>query len=339
MQKGQIMKKTNLKAMVMAAGLGSRLEPITLTVPKPLVPVANIPIMDIILSNLVKAGVKDVISNTYYLADKIIDRYSKNKLGIKFNYIKETELSGTAGGVKKCQHFFDEGKDFVVISGDVLTDADIAKGVEIHKKSGAIATIGVKEIASDLVANFGVVVRDKNGYITEFQEKPPVEKAKSNLINTGIYIFNYEIFNYIPENCFYDFAKDVFPKLLKEGKINTFDVTQYWNDIGTIEQYKQSVKDVFSGKCKIGQNLNIVETNLGNYISGRTKIPDNIRFIGNNVIGDNCKLGEYIMLENCIVYDGAEIKTGTELSNCIVLPDRYIGKTIKKIDEVQYVTV
>ncbi len=308
-----------IKAMVMAAGMGSRLEPITLRFPKPLIPVMNMPLMDIILSQLHSIGVNEVISNTYYLADQIIDRYKNNKLGIKFSSIKETELSGTAGGVKKCQFFFEKNEDFVVMSGDILTTADIKKGIEIHKKSGAIATIGVKQVPHEQVSHFGVVVTDKNGFITEFQEKPKLEDAKSNLINTGIYIFNYKIFDYIPENTFYDFAKNVFPKLLEEGQINTFEVKEYWNDIGTIGQYKQSIQDVFNGVCKISHDK-IIETNLGNYISGTSKIPQTVRFVGNSVIGSNVRLGEYIMLDNCVVMDGAEIKTGSELSNCVILP-------------------
>lgn len=320
--------KKKLKAMVMAAGMGSRLEPITLIMPKPLIPIMNRPLMDIILMQLAKIGVKDVISNTYYLADQIINRYEKNKLGINFSYIKETELSGTAGGVKKCQFFFDEGEDFIVMSGDGLTTADIKKGIEIHKKSKAIATIGVKEISHDLVSHFGVVVTDENGYITEFQEKPAIEDAKSNLINTGIYIFNYKIFDYIPEGEFCDFAKNVFPKLLSDNQINTFIVKEYWNDIGTISQYKQSMQDVFNGLCKIDHDK-IIETNLGNYVAARdTKIPQTVRFVGNSVVGSNCKLGEYIKLENCVVLDGAQIPTGSELTDCIVLPT--VTKSTKK---------
>ena len=290
------MVNKNLKAMIMAAGMGSRLEPITLRMPKPLIPVMNRPIMDIILSQLSSIGVKNVISNTYYLADQIIDRYKNNNLGINFSYIKETELSGTAGGVKKCQFFFDEGEDFIVMSGDVLTTADIKKGIEIHKKSGAIATIGVKQVQHELVSNFGVVVTNENGYITEFQEKPSIEEAKSNLINTGIYIFNYKIFDYIPENTFYDFAKNVFPKLLEENQINTFEICEYWND---------------------------------------TNIPSTTRFIGNSLIGSNCKLGEYIKLENCIVLDNSEIHTGTELTNCIIIPDIPNFENISKKENIK----
>lgn len=333
------MDKYKFKAMIMAAGMGSRLEPITLMMPKPLIPVMNKPLMDIILSQLASIGVEDVISNTYYLSHQIIDRYSKNNLGINFNYIKETELSGTAGGMKKCQFFFDKGEDFIVMSGDVLTTADITKGIELHKKSGAIATIGIKEIEHEKVSHFGVVVTDEDGYIREFQEKPSIAEAKSNFINTGIYIFNYKIFDYIPENTFYDFAKDVFPKLLKERQINTFEIEQYWNDIGTIEQYKQSVQDVFNGVCDI-HHTNVQETNLGSYICGNTKVPRTVRFVGNSVIGDNCKLGEYIMLDNCIVFDGARISTGTELSNCIVLPDcENLNKVLPEISPKDIITI
>ncbi len=313
------MKMNKMKAMVMAAGMGSRLEPITLVMPKPLISIMNIPIMDIILSQLKEIGVEDIISNTYYLSNQIVERYKSNDLGINFNYIKEDKLSGTAGGVKKCQYFFDAGEDFIVMSGDILTTADLKKGIEIHKNSGAIATIGVKEIPHDLVSNFGVVVTDEKGYIKEFQEKPAVEEAKSNLINTGIYIFNYKIFDYIPENTFYDFAKNVFPKLLEEGQINTFTVSEYWNDIGTISQYKQSVQDVFNGVCQI-KHGNITKTNLGSYVCGNSKLPNNLRVLGNNVIGNNCKIGEYVTLKSCIVLDNAEIKPGSELDNCIVLP-------------------
>ncbi len=330
--------KKNLKAMVMAAGMGSRLEPITLMIPKPLIPVMNRPLMDIILSQLHSVGVEEVISNTYYLANQIIDRYKNNKLGVKFNYIKETELSGTAGGVKQCQFFFDKDEDFIVMSGDILTTADIKKGIEIHKKSGAVATIGVKEIPHEYVSHFGVVVTDDNGYITEFQEKPAIDEAKSNLINTGIYIFNYKIFDYIPENEFCDFAKNVFPKLLKESSINTFNVTEYWNDIGTISQYKQSIQDVFNGICKI-EHDKIIETNLGNYIAGNSKIPATVRFVGNSVVGNNCKLGEYIKLDNCIVLDNAEVKTGSELTDCVIIPSIANSKVINKSTNKENVTV
>lgn len=321
-------KQVVTKAMIMSAGVGSRLEPLTFTVPKPLIPIANKPVMDILLEKLRNIGITNVIANTYYLADKIIDRYKNNNLGINFNYIKEETLSGTAGGLKKCQSFFTKGDVFVVLSGDGLTNANIQKGIEKHLASNAVATIGIKRIPHEEVSHFGVVVTDKNGFIKEFQEKPSVEKAKSNYINTGIYIFNYEIFDYIPENTFYDFAKNVFPELLKKCGINTFEINEYWTDIGTISQYKQSHKDLFEGLCEF-QHAPIHEQNGGKYIS-QSEIPSDTEFRGVSTIGFNCKLGKNVVIQNCIIWDNVEIADNTVLKNCIIASNSRILSDINE---------
>ena len=308
----------DVKAMIMAAGVGSRLEPLTKSVPKPLVPIANKPVMDILFENLSEIGIKDVICNTYYLAEQITSRYKNNDLGINFNYVKEETLSGTAGGVKKCQYFFDKDSSFVVLSADGLSNADLKHGIEVHKKSGAIATIGIKQIPMEEVQHFGGVVTDEKGFITEFQEKPAIEDAKSNYINTGIYIFDYKVFDYIPENTFYDFAKNVFPKLLTEHAINTFEVKEYWSDIGTIAQYIQSMHDLFDEKCYF-KHAPIVKQNTGAYIAENTsKIDASVKFKGNSTIGKNCIIGKNCEIENCIIWDNVEIADGVKLSECVI---------------------
>lgn len=316
------------KAMIMAAGVGSRLDPLTQDVPKPLVPIANRPVMDILFEKLIEISIKDVIANTHFKAEKIIERYKNNKLGINFNYIHEKELSGTAGGVKKCQFFFDEGEDFLVLSADGLSNADLKAGIESHKKSGAIATIGIKQIAMEEIPHFGVVVTDKKGFITGFQEKPSIKEAKSDRINTGIYIFNYEIFNYIPENTFYDFAKNVFPDLLSKGiKINTFHVDEYWSDIGTIDQYFQSTKDLFEKKLSI-KHSKIIETEQGQYIKGKSYIAPSAYFIGHNTIGEDCIIGKNVVLQNCIIWNNVEIKDNIKLQNCIIASNSEINASL-----------
>ena len=302
----------------MSAGVGSRLEPLTLSVPKPLVPIANKPIMDILFEKLVSIGVTDVICNTYYLADKIIDRYKNNDIGINFNFIKEDALSGTAGGVKKCQYFFDKDTCFLVLSADGLSDVDLQKAINYHKNTDAIATIGIKKIAMEDVPHFGVVVTDSEGYVTEFQEKPKIEEARSNYINTGIYIFDYKIFDYIPENTFYDFAKNVFPKLVEKRMINTFVVEEYWSDIGTIEKYIESNTDVFSNKCNV-EHAPIVTSDFGGYIADLScSISDTAKFIGKSVIGENSKIGKNAIIENSIIWDNVVIEDGVHISNCVI---------------------
>lgn len=309
--------KNSVKVMIMSAGVGSRLDPLTREIPKPLVPVANKPVMDILFESLSEIGISDVICNTYYLADKIIERYKNNNLNINFNYIKEEELSGTAGGVKKCQYFFDKNSCFLVLSADGLFNADLQRAIEIHKASKTIATIGIKEIPHEEVSHFGVVVTDKDGFITEFQEKPSIEEAKSNFINTGIYIFDYKIFDYIPENTFYDFAKNVFPKLVSSRAINTFKVDGYWSDIGTIEQYKQSTKDLFDGKCSF-EHSPIVNCENGRYISEISEIDSSVEFIGDSTIGQDVVMGENVVIENSIIWDNVEIKDNIKISDSVI---------------------
>lgn len=321
------MKNERLKAMIMAAGVGSRLDPLTKFVPKPLVPVANRPVMDILLDNLKNIGVYDVVSNTHYLADSIIDRYKSQACGLNIQFIKEETLSGTAGGLKKCQFFFEKGDEFLVLSADGLSNADLQKGIDIHRKSQAIATIGIKQIPHEEVSHFGVVVTDNEGYISEFQEKPSVEAAKSNFINTGIYIFDYRIFDYIPENTFYDFAKNVFPQLLKEHEINTFEIEDYWTDIGTLEQYRQSSQDLFNGDCKF-EHDSIVNAGAGQYISQTKNLPQSLEFVGNSTIGKNCRFGENVVLENSIIWDDVVIADGVKVSNSVIASGSVIESSV-----------
>lgn len=321
------MSNKTIKAMIMAAGVGSRLDPLTKSVPKPLVPVANRPVMDILVDNLKSIGVKDIVSNTHYLAEKIINRYENINFGVNFKFIKEDTLSGTAGGLKKCQFFFDKDDEFLVLSADGLSNADLQKGIDMHRKSGAIATIGIKEIPHEEVSHFGVVVTDETGYITEFQEKPSVEDAKSNFINTGIYVFDYRIFDYIPENTFYDFAKNVFPNLLKDHEINTFVIDNYWTDIGTLEQYQQSTQDLFEGRCRFNHSK-LVKTANGAYISNTENLPSDLTFVGNSTIGSNCKIGKNVTLKNAIIWDNVTIEDDVVVSNSVIASGSVVRKNV-----------
>lgn len=324
------------KAMIMAAGVGSRLGPLCDVVPKPLVPVANIPVMDVLIRHISSFGIKDIIANTYYKAEDIQNHYGKGfledksgsfykdsgLLSVNIKFIKEQKLSGTAGGVKKCQFFFDGSEDFIVMSGDGLTDIDINKAYESHKNSSSIATIVVKEVTEEEISIYGIIVPDENGYIESFQEKPPLKEAKSNLANTGIYIFNYEIFNFIPENTFFDFAKNVFPLLMSAGiKIHTYIHKGYWSDIGSIEQYKLSSADIVNGRVSSFKPQTI-KTSSGRYICGSNFNNDAEAIIeGSCVFGNNCKLGRNCKIINSVLWDNVEVKANAVIENSIILQD------------------
>ena len=318
------------KAMIMAAGVGSRLEPLSSVVPKPLVPLANVPTMDILVNHLKSFGIKDIVSNTFHKAEAIQEHYRKNNFEVNFEFIKEVELSGTAGGVKKCQFFFDEGQDFIIMSGDGLTDLDIKKAYESHQNSGSIATIVIKEIEKKETFKYGIVVPDEKGYVSSFQEKPAIEEAKSNLANTGIYIFNYKIFDFIPENTFYDFAKNVFPSILESGlKINTFVHKGYWSDIGSLDQYHQSNIDLLNHTLNSYKPI-VVKTLNGQYTKGENVIfADGVKIKDDCIIGNNCKIGRNTTIKNSIIWDNVEIADNLTIENAILLSNTRIENSIK----------
>jgi len=323
------------KAMIMAAGAGTRLNPLTLKVPKPMVPVTNVPILEFILKHLQKYGINDVVANTHYLAESIQNVYGgENHLGMNFQYVYEPELTGTAGGVKKTEFFFKPGETFIVVSGDALTDVDIEKLYEQHKNSGAMATMALKEIPISEVAHFGVVVVDKDSRVIGFQEKPSPEEAKSNLVNAGIYIFETDVFNYIPANKFYDFAKNVFPAMMANNDpLYAAVIDDYWNDIGTIKQYKHSSFDVINKQVKleipyqetengwIAESANISPSAVfkGQSVIGEgSVVEEHVKLSENNVIGNNCIIKAGARIENSIIWDNVIIGENVSLDNCII---------------------
>lgn len=328
------------KAMVMAAGVGSRLDPLTQSSPKPLIPVANIPIMEIILKHIKSYGINDVIANTHFLAEPIHQKFTNNNLGINFEYVYEETLSGTAGGVKKCEHFFDD--TFIVISGDALTDINIDNLVKQHKESGALATMALREVPMSEVPHFGVVVVDRNSKVIEFQEKPPIEQAKSNLVNTGIYVFEKRIFDYIPANTFYDFAKNVFPAMMENNELLCAHIIEeYWSDIGTLNQYKLSTSDILDKKVNIG--IAHPESAYGWHsdkatvspaaifkgkaiIDDGSKIQDSVEFYGNSVIGKNCLIEQGAKIKDSIMWNNISVGQSSRLIDCIVANNVKIGK-------------
>lgn len=327
--------------MIMAAGAGTRLDPLTQTVPKPMIPVVNTPIIELILKHLKNYGIKDVVANTHYLAACIQEKYAENNLGINFNYVHEPELSGTAGGVKKCEWFFEPGETFLVISGDALTDINLHELIQKHKSTGALATMALREVPMTEVSQFGVVVVDEDSKVVGFQEKPSMEEAKSNLVNTGIYVFETDIFKYIPENTFYDFAKNVFPAVMANNEILcAHTIKKYWSDIGTLNQYRLSCYDVLTSKVTV--NPPYKETELGwisdsteisskTIFNGRivvgdkTVIEDNVKFYGNSIIGNNCIIKKGASLRNCIIWDNVTIEEGSKLDGCIIANNTVVG--------------
>lgn len=321
-----------MKAMVLAAGVGSRLDPLTSQLPKPLVPVANRPVMEHLIRLLAFNGFENIISNLHYLPEKISSYFGDgSKFGVNLNYRLEKELSGDAGGVRACKDFF--GQDsFMVIMGDLLTDAALSHIYAEHKRRGALATIAVKKVAD--VSQFGVVLRDNEGFITGFQEKPRPEEALSNCASTGIYILEPSIFDYMPKEGSYGFGRQLFPSLVEMGlPVLSVDIGSYWSDVGTIQQYRQSNFDALEGTLQLADCLPKHELGYlsrtsqiagGVSVEGSLMLGENssiesgVKIRGKVIIGDNCRIESDAYLEDTIVWSNSIVESNASLKHCIV---------------------
>ena len=230
--------------MVLAAGLGTRLRPITYAKPKPMVPVLNRPVMEHIVRHLARHGFTETIANLHWFPDLIEGHFGDgSRLGVELTYSREEQLLGTAGGVRNAAGFL--GDSFLVISGDALTDIDLAAMRDFHESHDGVATLATKRVAD--TSQFGVVITDPDGRIQGFQEKPQTSEALSDLANCGIYMFRSEIFDFFPAPGtskaagpedpagFADWAMDVFPALLAgDVPFYSHEADAYWNDIGNL---------------------------------------------------------------------------------------------------------
>jgi len=242
-----------MKAMVLAAGEGTRLRPLTLETPKVLLPVGAKPLIEYILAWLKKHGMREIAINLCYLGDKIKHFLGDgSQLGVKLYYSHEEIALGTAGGVKRMEHFF--SNTFVVACGDILTDFDLTAMIKFHRQKAALATLALVEVSNPW--EVGIVVKDETGRVVSFVEKPPRGTELSNMASAGIYVLEREVFNHIPSQSFCDFGGDIFPKLI-QGNLPVYGYVlhpeDYWIDIGTLEKYQQANRDVEAGKFKVTQ--------------------------------------------------------------------------------------
>src|ERR1700677_426916 len=238
----------SMKGVLMAGGEGSRLRPLTSRRPKPLAPVAGKPVMEHIIGLLRRHGITEIVATLHYLADEVESYFdSGSDFGVTMEYVVEDTPLGTAGAVKMAAKLL-AGETFIVISGDALTDIDLTALIEHHRREGNDVTIALQRVTNPL--EFGVVVTDENGRITRFLEKPSWGEVFSDTINTGIYVLEPDILERMIRGRNYDFSKDLFPEMLRDGaKLGAYIIDAYWPDIGNLEQYQQANYDALEGKA------------------------------------------------------------------------------------------
>lgn len=329
-----------MKAVVMAGGEGTRLRPLTLNTPKPLVPVCNKPIMEHIVERLKACGITEHIATLYYLADEIQAYFGDGSpFGVNMEYSIEESPLGTAGAVRLLADKLDD--TFVIMSGDAMTDFDVTEAVDFHKKVGSMATIVLYRVETPL--EYGVVITDEDGRIMRFLEKPGWGEVFSDTVNTGLYILEPEIFDYMEEGTKYDWSKDIFPQLLEEGKpLYGCVLGGYWCDIGNLKQYREVHHDALSGKIEIipeGRQLkNGVWAGEGTQIASDAQIAGPA-IIGANchiksgasvnqysIIGDNCILDEKSQVTQTITWNNGYIGKKANVSNTVMCRNAVIGE-------------
>jgi len=308
------------KAVIMAGGFGTRLRPLTMNMPKPMVPVLNKPMIEHIIDLLKKHNFKDFLSVLYFQPEIITSHFEDgSNFGINMKYVLANADYGTAGAVRNAGEHLDD--QCIIISGDVLTNFDISKAMEFHKKREAKATILLTRVPKPL--QFGIVIADENGKIKRFLEKPSWGQVFSDTINTGIYILEPEVVDMIPYQMEYDFSKDLFPRMLKEGlPLYGYIADGYWRDIGNLHEYQKGQTDALSNKVSL--LVNGIEKD-GYTIGENSKVAPNAKFEGKNVIGDNTVIGDHCEIKNSVIGNNVKIGMGVKLIGVTIWNDVEIG--------------
>ncbi|QCH15977.1 NDP-sugar synthase [Synechococcus sp. CB0101] len=337
-----------MKAMILAAGKGTRVRPITHIVPKPMIPILQKPVMEFLLELLREHGFTEIMVNVSHLAEEIENYFRDGqRFGVEIAYsfegrIEDGELIGdalgSAGGLKKIQtfqRFFDD--TFVVLCGDALIDLDLSEAVRRHKAKGAMASLITKRVPRDQVSSYGVVVTDDDGRVLSFQEKPSVDEAASDMINTGIYIFEPEVLDYVPDGVPFDIGSDLFPRLVADdAAFYALPMEFEWVDIGKVPDYWQAIRSVLQGQVRqvqipgkevrpgvyaglnVAANWDKIKVEGPIYVGGMSRIEDGATMIGPAMIGPSCHICEGATIDNSIIFDYSRIGPGVRLVEKLV---------------------
>jgi mannose-1-phosphate guanylyltransferase len=322
-----------MRAMILAAGLGTRLRPITYEMPKPMVPVLDRPVMEHIAELLARHGFTEVLANLHWFPEQIRERFGDGSaLGLELTYSEEEALLGTAGGVRNAAGFL--GDDFLVISGDALTDIDLGAMRDFHASHDGIATLATKRVED--TSQFGVVITGSDGRVQGFQEKPNPAEALSDLANCGIYMFRSEIFEYFPAageskaaeagdpDGFADWALDVMPGLL-DGDVPFYshEIDGYWNDIGNLGELWQGNVDALTSAVEVDPGQPEVADGIR---AGEGTDLGDAELAGPLLLGPGVELGADVRIDGpAVIGAGARIGAGSRIKESVLLPGTELG--------------
>lgn len=346
-----------MKAMILAAGKGTRVQPLTYEVPKPMIPLAGKPVMAYLIEHLARHGIDEIMVNVAHLHQKIEDYFGDGQqYGVQIGYSFEGYSTGdgrivpkplgSAGGMKKIQAFsgfFDTTT--IVLCGDAAIDLDITAALAAHRVKGAIATVITKEVPWNKVSSYGIVITDAEGRVTSFQEKPSLEAARSNCASTGIYIFEPEALDLIPAGVEFDIGSELFPLMVEQG-LSFYAHTSHfnWVDIGTVADYWAVTQSILTGEVSglelpgreiapgVFSGLNtcidwegtVIEGPV--YIGTGTHIEAGAHIVGPCWIGSGCRVLSGAKVTRSVIFDYTRVSRTAELSELIVFRDYCVDR-------------
>ncbi|MCX7838583.1 MAG: mannose-1-phosphate guanyltransferase [Anaerolineae bacterium] len=317
-----------MKAVVMAGGEGSRLRPLTLNRPKPMVPIANRRVMGHILELLRRHNFSEVVATLQYRADDIQNYFGDgSQFGIPINYSVEPHPLGTAGSVKYAEKYLARDEPFLVISGDALTDFNLTEIVAFHKRVGAAVTITLYRVPNPL--EYGVIIVDNEGRITRFLEKPSWGEVISDTVNTGIYVISPEILDEIESDVPFDFSKDLFPRLMRKGApLYGYIAEGYWCDVGNLAEYMRATADLLWGKVNVGEIAPKIGKDI--YAQEDVEIAPDAQLFGPIFLGRGVKIkGGVVIHGPTSIGSFTIVDNRVHIDRSIILRNAYIGEGVE----------
>jgi mannose-1-phosphate guanylyltransferase/phosphomannomutase len=325
----------------MAGGFGTRIQPLTIDLPKPMIPLVNRPIMLHIVDLLKKHGITELVFLLYH-QPMTIKRFfgDGSEFGVRITYVTPLQDYGTAGAVKAAAKYLDD--TFLIISGDLLTDFDLSRVIAFHREKQALATITLTSVKDPL--QFGVVITNKEGRISKFLEKPGWGEVFSDTINTGIYVLEPAALNLIDDNVNRDWSKDIFPRMLEEqAPLFGCTLSGYWADIGNTEAYIEASHDICAGRIIVKIDEQVTpgsQIYLGQEAQSRNARLEGMVVVGensqihdgahlkNSIIGRNCSIEEGVELDGAVLWDNVHLKKGSKIHGAVLCHRVHLGPEV-----------
>jgi mannose-1-phosphate guanylyltransferase len=311
-----------LKSIILVGGEGTRMRPLTYETPKQMLPLVGVPMIECVFTTLAEHGITDAVLSLGYLPDRFIEAYPNGVVaGVNVSYAVEPEPLDTAGAIRFAARFANFDDTFLVLNGDVLTDLDITRLVAFHHDHDAEATIALHEV--DDPSRFGVVPTTSEGRVIAFVEKPPKDKAPTNLINAGTYVFEPSVLERIAPSRRVSVERDTFPDLAAAGTLFAMPDDAYWLDTGTPQAFLQANVDLMMGKIGGHGARGVVD---GSWREPSAMIDASAHLV-NSVVDRQCVVEADVVLEHAVLLPGAVVEHGAVVRSSIVGPRAVIGSS------------